>query len=331
MQYKHFSIEEREKIQLMWWKRESVRSIAKALCRSPSSISRELNRNFPECRQSYTPRVAHERALKHRKHRGRIERLKNEQIRTYVITHLKERWSPEQIAGRMKKDIREHISHEAIYQYIYAQVHRNGWGYVRPNHEDLRSCLRHSRKRRMKKGLRHSQRVFKPHGPSIEERPKLVKDKKRIGDFEGDMVMSVGNKPGVNTLLERKTGMFFVTRVNKKTSVDTNLAISKRMSEIPSHLKHTITLDNGTENSDWRELQKMTGLKTYFAHPYCSGERGANENTNGLLRDYFPKKTDFSMISDEALAYVEYKLNTRPRKRLGWKTPLEAWSVALQS
>ncbi len=315
----------------MWWKRESIRTIANAIGRSPSSVSREMTRNFPKENKVYTSRLAHERALIHRKHRGRTDRLKNAEIRAYVVSHLKERWSPEQISGRIKKDIGEHISHEAIYQYIYAQVYRNGWGLLKPMHEDLRGYLRHCRKRRMKKGLRRSQRVFKPHGPSIEDRPKLVKDKKRVGDFEGDMVMSVGNKPGVNTLLERKTGMFFITRVKEKTSIATNSAISKRMSVIPGHLKHTITLDNGTENSDWRELERLTGLKTYFAHPYCSGERGANENTNGLLRDYFPKKTDFSMITDEVLALVEYKLNTRPRKRLNWRTPLEAWSVALES
>ena len=329
MKYKHFSIEEREIIQTMWWQRLSVRSIAKALNRSPASVSRELRRNFPLERKVYTPRIAHERALTCRKNRGRKDRLKNDVIRKYVITHLKDRWSPEQISGRMKKDGVGNISHEAIYQYIYAQVHRDGWGLLRPNCEDLRSCLRRCRKRRVKKGLRRSQRVLKPHGPSIEDRPRIVESKKRVGDWEGDMVVSKDNRPGVNTLLERKTGMYFITRVRNKTSAATNTAISKRMAEIPQYFKHTITLDNGPENSAWIELETMTGLKTFFAHPYCSGERGANENTNGLLRDYFPKKTDFSMISDEALATVEQKLNSRPRKRLGWMTPLEAWSVAL--
>lgn len=331
MQYRHFSIEEREKIQELIWQKTSMRGIAKALGRSVSSVSREIKRHNSEQPKRYNPRRAHIRAFERRKSRGRKDRLKNETIRKYVITHLKDRWSPEQISGRMKKDGVGNISHEAIYQYIYAQVHRDGWGILRPGKEDLRGYLRRSRKRRMKKGLRRSQRVLKPHGPSIEDRPKIVESKKRVGDWEGDMVMSKGNKPGVNTLLERKTGMYLITRVKEKTAAATNAAISRRMETIHQDFKHTITLDNGSENSAWIELEMMTGLETFFAHPYCSGERGANENTNGLLRDYFPKKTDFSMIPDEVLATVEQKLNSRPRKRLGWMTPLEAWSVALQS
>lgn len=331
MQYRHFSIEEREKIQELIWQKASMRGIAKSLSRSVSSVSREIKRHNSEQPKRYNPRRAQIRAFERRKSRGRKDRLKNEAIRRYVITHLKERWSPEQISGRMKIDGVGSISHEAIYQYIYAQVHRNGWGYLRPSCEDLRGYLRRCRKRRMKKGLRRSQRVLKPHGPSIEDRPKIVELKKRVGDWEGDMVMSKGNKQGVNTLLERKTGMYFITKVRNKTSAVTNAAISGRMKIVPQNFKHTITMDNGFENSAWMELELMTGLKTFFAHPYCSGERGANENTNGLLRDYFPKKTDFSMISDEELVIVEQKLNSRPRKRLDWMTPLEAWSVALQS
>ena len=162
MHYTHLTIEEREKIQLMWWERKSVRAMARALNRSPSSMSRELKRNFPPEHKVYAPRLAHERALRKRKNRGREDRLKNGIIRKYVIKHLKKRWSPEQIAGRMKIDIGEHISHEAIYQYIYAQIHRDGWGYLRSGHEDLRLCLRRRRKRRLKKGARRCQRVFKP-------------------------------------------------------------------------------------------------------------------------------------------------------------------------
>jgi len=331
MQYRHFSIEEREKIQELIWQKTSMRGIARSLGRSVSSISREIGHHNRGQSKRYTPRRAHDRALERRKSRGRKDRLKNDVIRSYVIKHLKERWSPEQISGRMKKDGIGNISHEAIYQYIYAQVHRDGWGVLRSGKEDLRRCLRRARKRRMKKGLRRPKRVLKPHGPSIEDRPVIVEKRERVGDWEGDMVMSKDNKPGVNTLLERKTGLYLITPLKEKTSVATNTAISNRMNMIPQRFRHTITLDNGTENSAWIELETMTGLKTFFAHPYCSGERGANENTNGLLRDYFPKKTDFSMIPDEVLAIVEHKLNSRPRKRLDWMTPLEAWSVALQS
>lgn len=314
----------------MWWEKKSVRSIASVLDRSPSSVSREMRRNFPKENKVYTPRLAEERAQAKRKCRGRKDRLKNERIRTYVTDHLKEGWSPEQIAGRMGFEKIGSISHEAIYQFVYNQIHRNGYGYVKPECEDLRIFLRRKQKRRRRKGQRKCQRVLVPHGVSIEERPKIVDQKKRIGDFEGDTVESVNHKPGVNTLLERKTGIYFVTKVRDKTSEATVEAVVKRVRDIPDHLKHTLTTDNGSENSGWMLIEEYTGLDTYFAHAYASHERGANENTNGLLREYFPKGTDFATISEEEISRVEYLLNTRPRKRLGWRTPLEVWSVALQ-
>lgn len=330
MKYKHFSIEEREFIQTRLWEKKSVRSIAQALRRNPGSISREVNKNLPVLHRRYTPRLAHERAMRKRSCRGRAKRLKNERIRIYVTARLKEGWSPEQISAMVAQERIGKISHEAIYQYIYAQVHRNGWGLLRPGCEDLRKYLRRKRKRRQKKGLRRSQRVFRQRGSSIEERPCIIERRTRIGDWEGDTVESKDHHPGVNTLLERKTGLFLVTKVKDKTAAATIVAVTSRMSWLPKRAKRTLTLDNGPENSDWQTLEEKTGFKTYFAHPYHSWERGSNENANGLLRDYFPKGTDFSMITDEELAAVEYRLNTRPRKRLGWKTPLQAMSVALR-
>jgi len=314
----------------MWWQRKSVRMVAKTIGRSPSSVSRELRRNFPPEHHVYTPRLAHGRALEYRKHRGRTDRLKSDIIRVYIVSHLKEGWSPEQISGRMKKENIGVISHEAIYQYIYAQIHQNGWGYLKPGHEDLRPYLRRKKKRRTRKGMRRCQRIFKSKGVSIDARPTIVAERKRVGDWEGDSVESKDHKPGVNTLLERMTGIFLVTRLKNKTSSATLHAIKHRMSALPSKTKQTLTLDNGTENSAWEEIENKTGLSCFFAHPYHSWERGANENANGLLREYFPKKTDFDTISDEELAEVEHRLNSRPRKRLGYMTPLEAWSVALQ-
>lgn len=330
MKYKHFSIEEREIIQEMIWNKKSIRDIALSLGRSPSSISREVRRHNPEQPKRYTPRRAQERALERRKSRGRKDRLKNERIRTYVKEQLKEKWSPEQIAGCIKADSGETISHEAIYQFIYAQVHRDGFGLLRPGCEDLRPYLRRKKKRRQKQGMRKSQRVFRPKGRSIDLRPRLIEKRKRIGDWESDTVESKDRKPGVNTLLERKTGMYFVTKVRDKTSESTLSVIQQRFADVPKALKHTLTFDNGPENSSWQELEETTGVRTYFAHPYSSWERGSNENANGLLREYFPKGTDFTTVSDAELAAVEYALNTRPRKRLGFKTPLQVWSVALQ-
>ncbi len=325
MKYNHFTIEEREQFQTLWWQRVSIRKIAKEMRRSPSSISRELRRNFPEERKVYTPRIAHDRALIKRKSRGRKERLKNERIRKYVFEHLRLRWSPEQISGRIIKDLNESISTETIYQYIYHTEK-----YHKVTGEDFRVYLRHRRRRRVPHGARRCQRIFSFRGNSIDLRPSIVNERLRVGDWEGDSIESKDHKPGVNTLVERKVGLVFITKLLNKNSLATTRAMTERFQIVPPEFKHTVTLDNGPENSDWEGIESNTGLKCYYAHPYCSGERGTNENTNGLIRDYFPKKTDFDLVTNEEIQWVEYQLNTRPRKRLNWLTPLEAWSVALQ-
>lgn len=329
MKYQHLTIEEREKIQEMLWQKSSIRNIAAALNRSPSSISREIQRNLPPIHYRYAPRLAHNRALVKRKIRGRIERLKNDRVRDYVVFNLKRRWSPEQISNTIKEAIGETISHEAVYQYVYAQIHRDGWGELKLGREDLRPYLRHRRKRRFRKGSRRCQRIFKPKGVSIDNRPAIVQERKRLGDWESDTVESVNHKPGINTLVERKSGLVLITKLSAKNGLATLSAITNRFHSLPQKVKHTMTFDNGPENSDWQELEKQIKMKTFFAHAYHSWERGTNENTNGLIRDYFPKKTDFTIISDEELSFVERELNNRPRKRLGWKTPLQVFSVAL--
>lgn len=327
MKYKHLSILEREKLQELLWQKKSVRYIACVLERSPSSISRELHRNYPEERERYTPRLAHEKALQKRTRRGREERLKNNAIRDYVISHLKLGWSPEQISGAIKQDKIGSISHEAIYQYVYHQIYRDGYGYIKPSKEDLRPYLRRKQKRRTHHGLRKTTKLERISGKSIDIRPHVVETLKRLGDWEGDSVVSRNNGAGINTLVDRKSGYVLITKVKDKTSSSTVEAM-KRLTSFPCH---TVTLDNGSENTNWRDMEGVTRASVYYAHPYHSWERGTNENTNGLIREYFPKKTDFTLVSDEEISKVEYILNTRPRKRLGWSTPLQVMSVALQS
>lgn len=321
----HLSVEEREEIQAGLWAKESVRSIAKRLGRSHSSIVREINKNIPQRRQ-YTPRLAHERAVEKRKERGRHERLKTEEIRQYVVSGLKTNLSPEQIAGRMKLDGIGTISHEAIYQYVYAQVYRGGNGNIRPGKEDLRIYLARRHKKRARKGMRKGQRIFKPNGPSIDERPSVVEYRTRLGDWEGDSIESRDHRPGLNSLVDRMSGLLLLSKLKDKTSLATRVVVARRLQGLTAH---TLTLDNGPENRMWSELEEVTSARVYFAHPYCSGERGTNENTNGLVRRYFPKGTDFTQVSEEEIAQVEYALNTRPRKRLGYRTPLEVWGGAL--
>jgi len=331
MKYKHFSIEEREFIQYGLWQKRSAREIAHELDRSPSSVSREVNGNSGFLRgRMYISRRAHERALKKRKSRGRQDRLKNDIVRGYVIKELKKRTSPEQIAGRISITCPgQSISHEAIYQFIYNQIYRDGWGLLKPGCQDLRFCLRRRKKRRTHKGMRRCLRVLKNPGVSIDLRPDIVKQKIRVGDWESDSVESCQHKAGINTFLERKTGLVYITKLNDRTSEATLLAIQNRTKYLPRELKQTATFDNGPENQKWQELQEMTGFKCFFAHAYHSWERGSNENTNGLIRDFFPKKTDFTTIAEQELQAVEDNLNNRPRKRLGWLTPLEVFTTEL--
>ena len=332
MEYKHFAIEERKKIQELLWQKSSIRTIAGALGRSPSSVLREINRNIPLQRR-YTPRLANERALKKRTCRGRKLRLKSSFIRCYVVSSLKLGLSPEQIAGRISFEYpAESISHEAIYQYIYNLAHRNGWGEMKPYYHDLRPYLKRRHKRRGQKGMRSVQRIFRPKGPSIDDRPKEIETRRTIGHWEGDSVISKKSKVGLNTLVERKTGLVFITKIANRTARSTKDAVIQRLSALPKHVRKTLTSDNGVENFLYDEVEKQLDILWFFAHPYHSWERGTNENTNGLIRWYFPKGTDFATISNEDIKAVGISLNNRPRKRLGWRTPLEVFneSVALQ-
>lgn len=341
MKYQHLTVEEREKIQEMLWQKTPIRAIAGALGRSPSSIAREIKRNKPRERNRYTPRLANERALTYRQHRGERKLEKNETLRTSVIHRLKLGWSPEQVAATIKEVAGISISHEAIYQYIYAQIHRNGHGYLKPGCEDLRPYLARRRKRRIKKGLRKSYRIEKGPLPAIDKRPKEADERTVVGHWEDDSMVYTPTCPvRLRTMNERVTGVVFIAKTNKRTMAEANRITRERFSVLPAHLRKTLTRDRGAENLGYEALEKELGIRCFFARAYHSWERGSNENTNGLIRRFFPKGTDFRMIPDEEIRWIEHLLNTRPRKRLGWKTPYDvfyeqtginlATSVALQ-
>ncbi len=334
MKYRHFTIEEREKIQEMLWQKQSLRAIAKTVNRSPSSVSREIKRNKSPERGRYTPRTANEKATLNCHRRGREERLKNDAVRVYVVRHLKLGWSPEQISGTIKRRTGETISHEAIYQYVYAQVYRGGHGLIKPGCEDLRPFLPLRRKRRMRKGMRKVRRVLKGPLPSIEDRPEEVTLRTNVGDWEDDLVVSRITPDALKTLNERVSGIVFIGRVLDHTAKETNRVVHERMRTIPCSLRRTLTRDRGSENLGYQALEEELGIRCYFANAHHPWERGSNENTNGLIRRFFPKKTDFRAITDAEIQRVEYLLNSRPRKRLGFKTPYEVFyqltGVALQ-
>lgn len=326
MSYTHFTIEERERIQELRWAKWSMRRIARELGRTPSSISRELSRNLPPERKRYAPRLAHARALRQRRSRGRTERLKSAVLRTYTVTQLKRGWSPEQIAGTSLHAVGQTISHEAIYQYIYAQVHRAGYGYVKPGCEDLRAYLPRRRKRRMRKGMRSVQRIERTERlPSIDTRPNEVAERTRIGHWEDDLIVSRASSDNLKTINERVSGIVFIGRVKDGSAAETNRVVTERLGGVPAQWRRTLTRDRGTENMGYVALQDTLGLDCYFAHAYHSWERGSNENLNGLIRRFFPKGTDFRTITNEQIRQVEYLLNSRPRKRLGYKTPYQVF------
>ena len=333
--YKHFSIEERERIQEMLWQKASVREIAKDIGRCPSSVSREIKRNKPPQRKLYTPRLAHERALEHRKHRGRSERLKSAALREYVVSHLRLGWSPEQIANTAKKAVGLSICHEAIYQYVYAQIHRDGYGYLKPGKEDLRPYLALRRKRRMHKGFRKVCRLENGPLPSIDQRPKAAQSGQEVGHWEDDSIVFSPTCPvRLRTLNEKTSGLVFIAKTKERTAKEANRITLEQLAIIPKEFRKTLTRDRGSENLGYLELEQSLGIRCFFAHAYHFWERGANENANGLVRRFLPKKTDFRTISDDEIAAIEYLLNSRPRKRLGWKTPYEVFyeltGVALQ-
>lgn len=312
-------------IQEMLWQKSSIRTIAKALGRNPSSVSREIQRNKPPERNRYAPRLAHERAIENRSLRGREKRLKNNALREYAVSHLKLGWSPEQIAATSKKAIGTSISHEAIYQYVYAQIYREGHGYLKPGKEDLRPYLARRRKRRMRKGLRKPYRLESGPLPSIDSRPKEVSERRIVGHWEDDSIISRASLNRLRTTNERVSGLVFVAKTKNGTMEEANRITHERLSVIPLIFRKTLTRDRGSENLGYEAIEKELGIRCFFAHAYHSWERGSNENVNGLIRRFFPKKTDFRAITDEEIQRVEYLLNSRPRKRLGWKTPYEVF------
>lgn len=326
MKYKHFSIEEREQIQEMLWQKSSIRDIARVFGRNSSSVSREIKRNKPPERNRYTPRIAHERALAYRKHRGKRKLEMNTALREYVVSRMKIGWSPEQISATTKEAIGDTVSHEAIYQYIYVQIHRGGYGCLKPGHEDLRPYLTRRRKRRIGKGLRNSYRIDKGPLPSIDVRPKEVEYRTVVGHWEDDSLVYTPTCPvRLRTTNERRSGVVFIAKVNDRTMTEANRITRERLGTLPAIFRKTLTRDRGAENLGYEELEHELGIQCFFAHAYHSWERGSNENTNGLVRRFFPKKTDFRTVTDEEIRRVEYLLNTRPRKRLGWKTPYQVF------
>lgn len=321
--YEQLGLDERNKISEMTAAGERVREIARALQRSPSTISRELRRNSSAVHQVYLSHLAHERAIKRKREAAQRPRLKDKQVVDYVREKITMDWSPEQIAGRIGQDLPEvSISHEAIYQYLY---HPETEG-----RQELIDHLRRAhRKRKPKGGARRKHKTKIPNRISIEERPASVETRRYFGHWEGDSLICRKSASALNTLIELKSRYAILTKLPHKSAEQTSRAIIQKFRNLPLKARRTLTLDNGPENARHEDITRSLGTQCYFADPFASWQRGSNENLNGLIRWYFPKRTDFNIISDEQIARVEALLNNRPRKCLGYKTPAEIACVAL--
>lgn len=315
--YKQLRLEDRDRITEMMAEGSSLTEIAGALGRHKSTISREVRRNSSPAYRLYLSHRAHERAVGREREANSHFRLKNEEILCYVYSKLKMGWSPEQIAGRIEMDCHGlKISHEAVYQYIYDRDTEE--------REELIKLLRRGHRERRTKGVNRKERRTKiPNRVSIQERPLSVEMRNRFGHWEGDSMVSRKSADALNTLVERKSRLVFITRLKRKTAEETSSAVIERLGRLPEKARQSLTLDNGTENAGHEKITEAIATKCYFARPYASWQRGTNENTNGLIRWYLPKGTDFSKISDEELTRIESLINQRPRKCLGYKTPIE--------
>lgn len=304
----------------------SLRTIAERLGRgrTAGSVCREIGGRPRKGVGKYQGHVSHGKAVG-RRYGKKSVRLKNDFICSYVKKKLKDvRWSPEQISLRLPI---EHpgndISYEAIYQFIYAQIDRYNSGKAKRGCEDLRPYLPRRHTRRQTKGFRQAQKAWRPELPSIENRSAIVDGRIQIGHWEDDTMVSRQSSERLKTINERVSGVVLIGRMKDGTVEESNRVVNERLGKIPEHIRKTLTRDRGTENFGYKDLERNLKLNCYFAHAYCSQERGSNENVNGLIRRFFPKKTDFSKVTDEEIRQAEYLLNSRPRKRHGGLTPLE--------
>ena len=295
-----------------------IQKIAQELGRHPSTIYRELKRNQDERGYYYTNK-AHCYAKSRRKNNGLRARRIPESLWVKVEYLLELQWSPEQIANKTG------VSHESIYRYVYKDKIQRGELYLN---------LRQSKKRRQKRVNRNKKGCLIPYAVSIDKRPKIVDKRTRFGDFEVDTIIGANQQQALVTIVERKSGLTFIQKVPNKTAELVSKAIVELLLPIKSKVK-TITSDNGSEFTHHQYVAERLKCKYYFAHPYSSWERGTNENTNGLIIQYFPKKMPFAMISHEDVLAVMARLNHRPRKRLGFETPNQVfykldWHLAFE-
>ena len=310
MSYKQLAREQRYQIYALMKAGHNQSQIAAVIACHKSTICRELQRN--QGWKGYRPKQAAElaRGRRFKSHPARI----TSQTWDLVELLLRQQWSPEQIAGRLKLEQQPTVSHEWIYRYIYADKQRGGLLYRH---------LRSQKKQRKRYGG-HARHPQIPHRISIEQRPAIVAHKGRLGDWEADLIVGARHKGVILSCSERKSKLTLLRKLETKGAGEVKRACVQLLSPCAEQV-HTITVDNGKEFTDHKDIAVGLQADVYFAHPYASWERGLNENTNGLVRQYFPKKHDFTKITHQEVQKVTARLNNRPRKTLGYWTPNEVF------
>ncbi len=316
-------VNEREEIFRLLAKGFSIRQIAKFIKRHHSTVSREIRRK-EMTRETYSVAEAQvDRNLKSAQVGVKNKIRSGSKLFHFIKHHLIDlRWSPEQISNRLKKETdcsRWKISHETIYRFIYSiedSSERQLW---------IKSLRRKKRKRGPCKYIRENIKTISDK-VSIHDRPEHIANRQEIGHWEGDLVVGKDHKSAIGTLVERTTRMTLIIDLKSgKTSDEVVRAFERRLKSIPTELRKSLTYDNGSEMALHGYLKESLGMAVYFCDPGCPGQRGTNENTNGLVRDFFPKKTDFSKISGEELLHIEKLLNERPRKILDYECPYKVF------
>lgn len=321
---KHTKITASERKLVAIWLNQKIsnKEISRRLGRHPTTVANEIRRNSFKP-GIYEPLHAQAKAEMRQARSWQAKHpLKNPEVYAYVLTHLRQGWSPEQITGRLKlehpDDPHWRICHEAIYQFIYQKDNQpfRWWEY-----------LRRKQTRRRVKVRRKAHRLRIPDRVSIHLRPSVVDRRSEFGHWEGDTLVGKGRNNGLHTAYERFASLIRFERMNQLTAQASEQAQRKIYQPLPAHARRTTTLDNGSEHVTHASLKPL--IMTFFADPYSAYQRGGNENANLWIRYYFPKGTDFNQVSNEELKAVEWELNHRPRKRLQYKTPMEVFNQQL--
>lgn len=317
-QYVHLNSEERDRIFWLLGRGQNQKQIAQILGRDKSTIGRELRRNEHQKFETYLPDTAQRKAVK-KKEKGRKRRYldKNLELKEYVLAKLKIGWSPELIEGRIKAEAGQYLNYESIYQHIYSLEGRK---------ENLRQYLRRSHRLRRKKNGRKHQKGKIPNRLDISLRPKIVEKRRQFGHWEGDSVLFRGHRQVLATQTERKTRRVIAFRPRDKSARERTRAISDHFKLLPPQARRTMTFDNGLEFADHQNIAQTIGMKIFFAKPYSAWQRGSNENSNGLIRWYLPRKTDLNSLTDQKIEAIIEMINNRPKKCLGFKTPNEVFA-----